>query len=234
MVKKEIITKSEITHKNASSLAKAVDLEPGVQTTLTCANCGSQRITLNGMRGENTTVLIDGIPAFSSVSSFYGMEAIPMVGIGRIEIMRGAGASLTAPESIGGAINLVTPATNENKVSYQIKGGSNQFLNQELFGSYGDNQGGVVIAAQTNLLGAYDKDHNNVAESSRQSQKSLFIKKENRFGDKVKLSLRGGYQELELIGGVTSAFRAKLIHLTLTLSTILDLTAISETNTPES
>ena len=207
VVKKEIITKSEIAHKNASSLAKAVDLEPGVQTTLTCANCGSQRITLNGMRGENTTILIDGIPAFSSVSSFYGMEAIPMVSVGRLEIMRGAGASLTAPEAIGGAINIVTPMTNENKFSYQIKGGNHQYLNQELFGSYGDNSGGTIIAAQTNLLGSFDEDKNSVAESSRQSQKSLFIKKENRLGDKFKLSLRGGYQELELIGGATSAYR---------------------------
>lgn len=207
VVKKEILKKSDITHKNATSLARAVDMEPGVQTTLTCANCGSQRITLNGLRGENTTVLMDGIPAFSSVSSFYGMEAIPMAGVGYLEIMRGAGASLTAPESIGGAINIVTLTPNENKFSYQVRAGSNQYLNQELMGSYGDNQGGTLIAAQTNLMGAFDKDNNNIAESSRQSQKSFFIKKENRLGDKLKISARAGYQELELLGGSTQAFR---------------------------
>ncbi len=207
VVKKEVLSKSQITHKNATSLAKAVDLEPGVQTTLTCANCGSQRITLNGLRGENTTVLIDGIPAFSSVSSFYGMEAIPMVGISHLEIMRGAGASLTAPESIGGAINLVTVTPNENKFIYQLRGGSNQYLNQEILGSYGDNNGGTLIGAQKNLMGSFDEDHNNVTESSRQSQQSVFIKKENRIGDKLKVSLRGGYQELELLGGTTEATR---------------------------
>lgn len=205
--KKEVVTKARIIHKNATSLAKAVDLEPGVQTTLTCANCGSQRITLNGMRGENTTVLIDGIPAFSSVSSFYGMEAIPMVGVGRLEIMRGAGASLTAPESIGGAINIVTLIPNENKFSYQVRGGNNQYLNQEILGSYGDNYGGTLIGAQKNLMGSFDEDYNNVTESSRQSQNSIFIKKENRIGDKLKLSLRAGYQELELLGGTTKATR---------------------------
>jgi outer membrane receptor for ferrienterochelin and colicin len=63
-------------------------MEPGVQTTLTCANCSSQRITLNGLRGENTTLMIDGIPAFSTISSFYGMEAMPMTGIERIEVSR--------------------------------------------------------------------------------------------------------------------------------------------------
>lgn len=207
VVKKEVMTKSQITHKNATSLAKAVDLEPGVQTTLTCANCGSQRITLNGLRGENTTVLMDGIPAFSSVSSFYGMEAIPMVGVERLEIMRGAGASLTAPESIGGAINIVTVIPNEKKFTYQIRGGNKQYLNQEILGSYGDLHGGTLIGAQSNLMGSFDEDNNNVAESSRQSQKSVFIKKENRIGDKLKVSARMGYQELELLGGTIQAYR---------------------------
>lgn len=207
VVKKEVMTKSQIIHKNATSLAKAVDLEPGVQTTLTCANCGSQRITLNGLRGENTTVLMDGIPAFSSVSSFYGMEAIPMVGVDRLEIMRGAGASLTAPESIGGAINIVTVPTNEKKFTYQIRGGTHQYLNQEILGSYGDATGGTLIGAQKNLMGSFDEDHNNVTESSRQSQQSVFIKKENRIGDKLKVSARMGYQELELLGGTTQAYR---------------------------
>nr|BDT27214.1 TonB-dependent receptor [Bacteriovorax sp. HI3] len=207
VVKKEVLSKNEILHKNATSLAKAVDLEPGVQTTLTCANCGSQRITLNGLRGENTTVLIDGIPAFSSVSSFYGMEAIPMAGVSSLEIMRGAGASLTAPESIGGAINIVTTPANEKRFIYQIKGGNHQFLNQEVLGSYGNANGGTLIAAQSNLLGAFDEDKNHVAESSRQSQKSIFIKQENRLSNQFKFSLRGGYQDLELIGGATSAYR---------------------------
>lgn len=207
VIKKEVLTKAKITHKNATSLAKAVDLEPGVQTTLTCANCGSQRITLNGMRGENTTVLIDGIPAFSSVSSFYGMEAIPMVGVSQLEIMRGAGASLTAPESIGGAINIITMIPNEKKFTYQIRGGTHQYLNQELLGSYGDNYGGTVIGAQKNLMGSFDVDNNNVTESSRQSQESIFIKKDNRIGDKLKVSLRAGYQDLELLGGTTKAYR---------------------------
>lgn len=207
VVKKEVVTNASIQHKNATGLAKAVDLEPGVQTTLTCANCGSQRITLNGLRGENTTVLIDGIPSFSSVSSFYGMEAIPMTGLSHLEIMRGAGASLTAPESIGGAINLVTLTPDKRKFEYQVRAGSNQYLNQTIVGTYGNKKSGTLIAAQKNLMGAFDEDNNNVAESSRQSQQSVFIKKDNRIGDKVKVSARMGYQELELLGGTTQAYR---------------------------
>ena len=209
VVKKEVLSSQEISHKNATSLSSAVNLEPGVQTTLTCANCGSQRITLNGLRGENTTVLIDGIPSFSSVSSFYGMDAIALAGIGQIEIMRGAGASLTAPEAIGGAINIVTAIPNEKKFSYQIRGGNKQYLNQELFGSYGNHSHGTLIALQSNLMGAFDEDDNNFAESSRSSQKSAMLKQDFRVGDKLKFSSRLGIQELELIGGVTNAYRTK-------------------------
>lgn len=209
VVKKEVLPQKRISHKNATNLARAIDMEPGVQTTLTCANCGSQRVTLNGLRGENTTVLIDGIPAFSSVSSFYGMEAIPLVGLDRVEIMRGAGSSLTAPEAIGGVVNLVTLTPDSKKFSYQVRGGEHEFFNQQFLGAYGTQNGGTLIAAQTNQMGSFDEDNNDVAESSRQLQKSLFFKQENRLGDKLKVSVRGGFQDLELIGGTTKVSRVR-------------------------
>lgn len=207
IVKKETLSKERIEHKNATSLAKAIDLEPGVQTTLTCATCGSQRVTLNGMRGENTTILIDGIPAFSSVSSFYGMDAIPMAGVGSIEIMRGAGSSLTAPESIGGAVNIVTERTDQKKFSYLVRGGQNKLFNQELVGIYRSVNSGTLIAAQTNQMDFFDEDNNNVAESSSQKLKSAFIKHDHRIGNRFKVSFRTGIQDLELIGGATKHFK---------------------------
>jgi len=207
VVKKERLTKERILHKNAVSLSKAIDLEPGVQTTLTCANCGSQRVTLNGMRGENTTILIDGIPAYSSVSSFYGMDAIPMSGVGSIEIMRGAGASLTAPEAIGGVVNIVTERTDQNKFSYLVRGGENQSFNQQLLGVYGNTKSGTLIAAQSNQLSFFDEDNNNVAESSSQSQKSALLKHHHRIGDRLQINFRTGVQNLELLGGATQHFR---------------------------
>lgn len=215
IVKKESLQKERIRHKNAVSLARAVDLEPGVQTTLTCATCGSQRVTLNGMRGENTTVLIDGVPAYSSVSSFYGMDAIPMAGIGRIEIMRGAGSSLTAPESIGGAINIVTERTNQKKFSYLVRGGENASLNQQFLGVYGDAIQGTMIAAQKNELDFFDEDSNRVAESSTQNQQSAFIKHDHRLGSKIKTTFRVGVQELELLGGTTDNFKNSSYPTTL-------------------
>lgn len=211
VVKKEIISQDRIIHKNAMSLARAVDMEPGVQTTLTCANCSSQRITLNGLRGENTTLMIDGIPAFSTISSFYGMEAMPMTGIERIEVSRGAGSALTAPEAIGGVVNLVTLKPDHNSASYQTRGGENKLFQQQLVATYGDYHQGTLLAAQTQSLDSFDEDNNNVAESSAQNARAFFVKHQRRLTDKTSFHIRGGFQDLELLGGDPQGMRLKKV-----------------------
>ena len=80
----------------------------GLITRPTCANCGAKRLRINGLKGEHTSILIDGLPLHSTISSFYGVDNIPVNGIENILVMRGAGASLTNPEAIGGTINIQT------------------------------------------------------------------------------------------------------------------------------
>ena len=215
VAKIELLNPKRIEHKNATSLAKALDLEPGVQTSITCANCSSQRVTLNGLRGENTTVLIDGIPSFSSVSSFYGMEAIPIIGLSSIEIMRGAGASLTAPEAIGGAINLITINPDKNSFSYESRGGENHFFNQQLKGTYKTDYGGLLMAGQTNQMDFFDEDKNNISEAAYQNQQSIFAKYDFKESSKIRFHSRVGYQNLELIGGATQRYRQQKAPATL-------------------
>jgi outer membrane receptor for ferrienterochelin and colicins len=207
VAKIEVLNIERIEHKNATSLSKALDLEPGVQTSITCANCSSQRITLNGLRGENTTVLIDGIPSFSSVSAFYGMEAVPMIGLSSIEVMRGAGASLTAPEAIGGAINLITINPDKNTFSYETRAGENSFYNQQVKGTYKTGYGGLLLAGQTNQMNFFDVDNNKVAEAAYQNQKSIFAKYDFKESSNIRFNSRIGYQDLELIGGAAERFR---------------------------
>lgn len=44
----------------------------------------------------------------STISAFYGVDAIPVIGLSGVEVKRGAGQALMAPESIGGVLNLLT------------------------------------------------------------------------------------------------------------------------------
>src|SRR5690606_10358644 len=90
------------------TLSDLVRDQIGVETQTYCANCGAKRLTINGLKGEHTSILIDGLPLHSAISSFYGVETVPVNGIQEINVMRGAGASLTNPEAIGGTLDIIT------------------------------------------------------------------------------------------------------------------------------
>jgi len=108
IMKTEVIDASIIENKNAVNLSEAIDNSPGVKVSNECSMCGVKRIMLNGMKGEQTTILVDGLPVHTMISGYYAVDAIPTTGIERIEVARGAGASLIAPEAIGGTINIIS------------------------------------------------------------------------------------------------------------------------------
>ena len=108
IMKTEVIDASVIENKNAVNLSEAIDNSPGVKVSNECSMCGVKRIMLNGMKGEQTTILVDGLPVHTMISGYYAVDAIPTTGVERIEVARGAGASLIAPEAIGGTMNIVS------------------------------------------------------------------------------------------------------------------------------
>ena len=106
--KSEQVDQKKFSDPTRQSIADLVRDQVGVDAQTYCANCGAKRLTINGLRGEHTSILVDGVPLHSAVSSFYGVDTIPLLGVQEVQVMRGAGASLTNPEAIGGTLNIVT------------------------------------------------------------------------------------------------------------------------------
>lgn len=129
IVKTESISAQAIERSNASNLTEAVDKRPGISVQVECSVCNARSITLNNLPGRFTTVLIDGIALYSSVSSAYGLDSVNVLGLERIDIARGAGASLVAPEALTGTVNLVTKRPLAAEYVLRAQAGS--------FGSYG-------------------------------------------------------------------------------------------------
>lgn len=123
----EILDALTIENKNALSLTAAINNEPGANVSNECSMCGVKRVMLNGMKGEYTTILVDGLPTHTLISGFYAVDAIATTGVDRIEVARGAGASLIAPEAIGGTVNIITKEAYENTASFDIAKGSHDF-----------------------------------------------------------------------------------------------------------
>ena len=122
IVKTESISERAIERSGATNVNEALDKNPGISVQTECSICNVRNVLLNNLPGRYTTLLIDGVPIFSSVSSAYGLDSVSVYGVERIDVARGAGASLIAPEALSGTVNLITkrPTTVENRSRLQL------------------------------------------------------------------------------------------------------------------
>ena len=124
IVKTESINAREIEQSGATNLTELMSHRPGVDVQVECSVCNVRNITLNNLPGRFTTLLLDGVPIFSSVSNAYGLDMIGVNGLERVDISRGAGTSLIAPDSLAGTVNLVTKRPTQDAVEVDLSGGN--------------------------------------------------------------------------------------------------------------
>lgn len=199
----EVLDKVMIENKNALSLSDAINNEPGVNVSNECSMCGVKRIMLNGMKGEHTTILVDGIPTHTLISGFYAVDAIATTGIDRIEVARGAGASLIAPEAIGGTVNIVTKQAYENSATVSLAKGSHDYtaLKAMATGVSEDGKTGITLISQYDKQDQEDHDDNGVSEAPFQENQSLTVLVSQDVNDTNNLQFRVSKVNSEVFGG---------------------------------
>lgn len=201
--KTEVISSHSIEQSQAANLVEAIAEAPGVRVNNECSMCGVKRVMLNGLRGEHTTILVDGVPTYTMMSGFYGLDAAASAGVDSIEIARGAGASMIAPEAIGGTINLVTIEASENAADFDISAGETGYRKASLVAT-GITQGEATKAtfiAQYDNRDQYDGDDNGVSENPELENMSLTLRVSQDFGANDNVVVRLNRTESEIFGG---------------------------------
>ena len=203
IIKTEIINDKKIERKQAKTLTEAVANEPGIDAATGCSICGMKRLQINGLRGEYTTILVDDVPLHSTVSSYYGMDALTTAGIARIEVARGAGASLIAPGALSGVINIVTQKAVENGLFFDLAGGNRDYRTFSLVGNSVSESGKrrTTVSAQHNNQGQWDADDNGVNESPRLSNYTLGLRVSNDLSANDNFDFRLSTQKSDVMGG---------------------------------
>lgn len=201
--KTEVVSKKQIEKQQAISLVEAIDKSPGVDVTTNCSMCGIKRVMLNGMKGEHTTILSDGVPFNSTVSSYYGMDAIGTSDLDEIEIARGSGASLTAPEAIGGTINLVSRRAKKNGIEFDVAGGEQGYKLMSFAGEAmsEDKKTGVLISGTYSNYDQYDQDKNGVNEAPSLENQILSIKLTHELSKSDLLDFKITHSDSDVYGG---------------------------------
>lgn len=199
----ESVSSKKIEQKQAANLAQAIADEPGVRVSNECSMCGVKRIMLNGLKGEHTTLMTNGVPNSSIVEGFYGFDAIPMAGVSSIEISRGAGPSLIAPEAIGGVVNVVTSAPREDRLVIDLSQGNQEYRKYQLSGSKASKDGktALAVSAQSDNLDQYDQDDNWVNESPALENRALNAQLWHQLDANNRVEFRVEDQQSEIFGG---------------------------------
>lgn len=154
----------ELEKTGATMLTEALDKRPGISVQTECSICNVRNVVLNNLPGRYTTLLIDGIPIFSSVSTAYGLDSVSLGGVERIEISRGAGTSLIAPEALAGSVNMITRRPTENEFKAIQQFGSFGHMNTDLFGAKIFAGGALTANFNHNAHDSVDADGNKVSE----------------------------------------------------------------------
>lgn len=162
----ESISAKDIRKSGATTLTEVLDKRPGISVQTECSICNVRNVVLNNLPGRYTTLMIDGIPIYSSVSSAYGLDSVNLGGIERIDISRGAGASLIAPEALAGSVNIITRRPTANEALVNVQGGEYGHRQAELFGARVFEGGALTANFNHNRHDTVDGDGNGVSEYS--------------------------------------------------------------------
>lgn len=108
-IKVEVITaKYMINNIAPTNLVEGISLINGVQEVVECGVCYTNSISINGLPGAYTAVLMDGSPMFGNLAAVYSLNGIPTMIIDRIEVIKGPSSTLYGSEAVAGVINIIT------------------------------------------------------------------------------------------------------------------------------
>lgn len=114
-----ILDRKTIERRGANNLEELLQTEPNLRLSYDMM-LGSA-ININGMRGENVKILIDGVPVVGRLNGSIDAAQLPLGAIQQIEIIEGAQSLLYGSEASAGVINLVTRKSQAHRFELEAR-----------------------------------------------------------------------------------------------------------------
>lgn len=201
IIKTEVLSADQIERVGALNINQALDNNPGISVQVECSICNVRNVTLNNLPGRFTTLTIDGVPLFSSLSSAYGLDSVNVRGVQNIEVARGAGASLIAPEALAGLVNIVTRKPAGPEMELDAGAGEYNMYNGTVYlGDALDTHWAASLTASYNKQHGADRDGNRVSEFTGFTRYMGGVALFGDFGD-TSMKLRLDYVDEKRGGG---------------------------------
>jgi outer membrane receptor for ferrienterochelin and colicins len=101
-----VLNRKTIENRSAVNLEELLQTEPNIRLSQD-AILGSS-LSVNGLRGENVKILVDGVPVVGRLNGSVDAGQLPLGAVQQVEIIEGAQSLLYGSEASAGVVNLVT------------------------------------------------------------------------------------------------------------------------------
>jgi outer membrane receptor for ferrienterochelin and colicins len=119
-VRVEVLVREEIEEKmlmTPGDIVMMLNEMGGMRVQATSPSLGAASVRVQGMRGQYTRFLSDGLPLFGEQVGSIGLLQIPPMDLGQVEVIKGVASSLYGAGAMGGIVNLVSRRPGEARES---------------------------------------------------------------------------------------------------------------------
>ncbi|HTK55806.1 MAG TPA: TonB-dependent receptor plug domain-containing protein, partial [Gemmatimonadales bacterium] len=169
-IRVEVTPPEEVNEKTGMSpggIAMLLTESSGIRVQPTSPSLGTGSVRIQGLPGQYTAMLADGLPLYGGASSSLGPLSISPVDLSRVEVIKGAASALYGGQALGGVINLISrPPTGRNEVlinrtSRNVTDGA-AWLSRR----FSPTSGGSLLISATDQ-GAQDLDNDGYLDQAR-------------------------------------------------------------------
>jgi outer membrane receptor for ferrienterochelin and colicins len=173
------INKKEIEQmQSPSTLVDVINKVNGVKEVVACGICGTNSISLRGLSGSYTLLLIDDIPVYGSLASIYALNGIPVNIIESVEVTKAASSTLYGSGAIAGVVNVNTLNLDEMPV-LSINSNFNSLGTSDvnLASAFKNNKGNFLLGINNYSINNYiDRNNDGFGDVVNINRYSLFSK----------------------------------------------------------
>ncbi len=125
-----VIDREEIERNGGKNLSEILSQIPGIYVTPRNGRTQEDNIKVRGLVTQ-VLLLVDGVPYYNATHGAgaiaFDLRSIPLAGIERIEIVKGAGSALYGSMAAAGVINIITKKPEGEGFSILGEGGTNDW-----------------------------------------------------------------------------------------------------------
>ncbi len=146
-----IIPKAVAEQAGKSTIGEAATTETGIQLQKRCSACEASELSIHGLPGRFSLILLEGTPVFSNLASRYILDILPVDFIDRLEVVKGASGAIWGSDAVAGAVNILLPQPVrrlEGKANYTKRSFGNDL--SAMLGSNLKTLGISIISAHSN------------------------------------------------------------------------------------